>query len=82
MDTLQVNIHEARTQLSKIIQAALNGKLVIIAKGNKPAVRLEVLPFYQRDPFDRRLIAQAMVEDMRLLSRDHRLSGYNIERVW
>jgi len=44
MDTLQVNIHEAKTQLSKLIQAALNGKQVIIAKGNKPIVRLEVLP--------------------------------------
>jgi len=44
MDTLQVNIHEAKTQLSKLIQAALNGKEVIIARGNKPVVRLEVLP--------------------------------------
>ena len=43
MDILQVNIHEAKTQLSKLIQAALNGKEVIIAKGNKPVVRLEVL---------------------------------------
>jgi antitoxin (DNA-binding transcriptional repressor) of toxin-antitoxin stability system len=31
-------------QLSKLIQAALNGKQVIIARGNKPIVRLEVLP--------------------------------------
>ena len=44
MDTLQVNIHEAKTQLSKLIQAAVNGKHVIIARGNKPIVRLEVLP--------------------------------------
>ena len=44
MDTLQVNIHETKTQLSKLIQAALDGKQVIIARGNKPVVRLEVLP--------------------------------------
>ena len=44
MDTLKVNIHEAKTQLSKLIGAALNGREVIIAKGNKPVVRLEVLP--------------------------------------
>ena len=44
MDTLQVNIHEAKTQLSKLIQAAVNGKQVIIARDNKPVVRLEVLP--------------------------------------
>ena len=44
MEILQVNIHEAKTQLSKLIQAALNGKDVIIARGNKPVVRFEVLP--------------------------------------
>ena len=41
---MQVNIHEAKTKLSKLIQEALKGKEVIIAKGNKPVVRLEVLP--------------------------------------
>ena len=49
MDALQVNIHEAKTQLSKLIQAALNGKQVIIARGNKPVVRLEVLPEARSD---------------------------------
>jgi len=28
------------------------------------------------------LIAQAMVEDMQLLSRDSRLSDYEITRIW
>lgn len=41
---IQVNIHEAKTQLSKLIQAAINGQEVIIAKGNKPVVRLDALP--------------------------------------
>ena len=49
MDTLQVNIHEAKTQLSKLIQAAVNGKQVIIARGNQPVVRLEVLPEARSD---------------------------------
>ena len=40
MDTLQVNIHEAKTNLSKLIQKAINGEDVIIAKGNKPIVKL------------------------------------------
>ncbi len=39
------------------------------------------LPFYHRDPFDRMLIAQAIVEEMKLLSRDSRLSGYAIELI-
>ena len=40
----QVNIHEAKTQLSRLIQEALNGTEVIIARDNKPLVRLDVLP--------------------------------------
>lgn len=43
---------------------------------------LTKLPFHHRDPFDRLLIAQAMVEDMQLLSRDTHLSAYAIKRVW
>ena len=40
------------------------------------------LPYHHQDPFDRMLIAQAIVEKMKLLSRDSRLSGYAIELVW
>ena len=40
----QVNIHEAKTHLSRLIQEALDGEEVIIARDNKPLVRLHVLP--------------------------------------
>ncbi len=39
----QVNIHEAKTHLSKLIQEAVAGEDVIIAKGNKPVVKLVAL---------------------------------------
>ena len=45
-------------------------------------VELTNLPFHHRDPFDRMLIAQAMTEDLQLLSRDSRLSAYEIKRIW
>lgn len=44
----QVNIHEAKTHLSKLIEEALRGEEVVIARGNKPLVRLEVLPEAKR----------------------------------
>lgn len=37
---LTVNMHEAKTQLSKLVEAALGGEEVVIAKAGKPAVRL------------------------------------------
>jgi len=45
-------------------------------------VELTKLSFHHRDPFDRMLIAQAMAEDLQLLSRDGRLSAYEIELIW
>ncbi len=35
-----VNIHEAKTHLSRLIQDAIDGEEVIIARGNEPIVRL------------------------------------------
>ena len=40
----KVNIHEAKTHLSKLIQEVLDGEEVIIAKDNKPLVKLIPLP--------------------------------------
>ena len=45
-------------------------------------LELTKLPFHHQDPFDRMLIAQATVEDLQLLSRDGRLSAYEIDRIW
>lgn len=36
----QVNIHEAKTNLSKLLQDALAGKETIIAKAGKPIAKL------------------------------------------
>ncbi|NKQ35434.1 MAG: type II toxin-antitoxin system Phd/YefM family antitoxin [Chloroflexi bacterium] len=40
----QVTIHKAKTHLSRLIQKALAGEEVIIAKGKRPLVKLVVLP--------------------------------------
>ncbi len=37
---MTVNIHEAKTQLSRLIERALSGDAVIIAKAGKPLIRL------------------------------------------
>ena len=37
---MEVNIHEAKTKLSKLIERAVRGEEVIIAKAGRPVVRL------------------------------------------
>lgn len=41
---MQFNVHQAKTQLSKLIERAENGEEVIIARDGKPAVRLTPVP--------------------------------------
>lgn len=43
---------------------------------------LAELAFHHRDPFDRLLIAQAMVENVPLVSKDEQFDRYRIRRVW
>lgn len=40
------------------------------------------LPFHHRDPFDRLLVAQAMVEQMPIVSADPAFDAYPIRRLW
>jgi PIN domain nuclease of toxin-antitoxin system len=44
--------------------------------------QLSRLPFHHRDPFDRMLIAQAMVEKMTVITRDVRFMDYGIDCIW
>lgn len=40
---ITVNIHEAKTQLSKLIDRAVKGEAFVIAKAGKPLVRVTAL---------------------------------------
>ena len=43
---------------------------------------LAELPFHHRDPFDRLLAAQALVEQISVVSVDAALDAYGVQRVW
>lgn len=46
------------------------------------ALYLENLPFHHKDPFDRLLISQAIVENMTLLTADPEFSKYKVNLPW
>lgn len=46
------------------------------------AVAVEKLPFHHRDPFDRMLIAQSMLEGAPVLGTDAIFDAYGIDRIW
>lgn len=42
----------------------------------------ESLNFVHRDPFDRILVAQAVIEDMTIITKDENIPKYDIKTVW
>jgi PIN domain nuclease of toxin-antitoxin system len=45
-------------------------------------VEVAGLTFHHRDPFDRLLIAQAMIETMPIISADSAFDAYGVTRLW
>jgi PIN domain nuclease of toxin-antitoxin system len=45
-------------------------------------LRTYSLPDHHRDPFDRLLIAQAMTEELALVSGDHEVAKYKVRIIW
>jgi PIN domain nuclease of toxin-antitoxin system len=43
---------------------------------------LAKLPFYHKDPFDRLIIAQSLVENMTLVSKDKAFESYPVTIIW
>jgi PIN domain nuclease of toxin-antitoxin system len=46
------------------------------------AVKVSALPFHHRDPFDRLLVAQALVSDMPIVGADGVFDAYGVKRLW
>ena len=44
--------------------------------------RVATLPFHHRDPFDRLLIAQALDDELTVVSADPIFQKYGVRRVW
>jgi PIN domain nuclease of toxin-antitoxin system len=42
----------------------------------------ERLPLHHRDPFDRLIIAQSIVENMPIITSDDAFDAYSITRIW
>lgn len=46
------------------------------------AIKVATLPFHHRDPFDRLLVAQGLVEQLPIVGADNIFNDYGIHRIW
>jgi PIN domain nuclease of toxin-antitoxin system len=44
--------------------------------------QVAILPLFHRDPFDRILLAQAQIEQMKLVTADEILTQYDVNLLW
>lgn len=64
------------------MQALVGLPAVILQMDINHGKILSQLPLHHRDPFDRMLVAQALVEQIPLVSADPHLDVYGIDRRW
>jgi PIN domain nuclease of toxin-antitoxin system len=62
-------------------QLSLNGFSVLEATLRHVSLVAD-MPFHHRDPFDRVLIAQALVEDVPIASNERVFDAYGVNRIW
>ncbi|MGH9837433.1 MAG: type II toxin-antitoxin system VapC family toxin [Blastocatellia bacterium] len=43
---------------------------------------IETMPFHHKDPFDRLLAAQSLIENFAIVSIDGTLDAYGVNRIW
>lgn len=65
-----------------IIEERRRNNLQILPVELSHALYLENLPLHHKDPFDRLLISQAVVENMILVSADANFAKYQVNLLW
>jgi PIN domain nuclease of toxin-antitoxin system len=63
-------------------QQTVRNRLQLLPVRLEHILTVETLPLQHRDPFDRSLVAQAIVENAVIVSRDAILDVYPITRCW
>jgi len=64
-----------------LYQLAQSG-IQLLPIGFEHLVQVSSLPLHHRDPFDRLIIAQSLVENMAVVSADAAFDAYGVSRLW
>ncbi len=65
------------------VRGAIEGQgFVVLPIMSKHTALICTMPLHHRDPFDRLLVAQALAEDITLVSEDATLDAYGVRRLW
>ena len=63
-------------------QETLTNNIALLPIRINHLLNVATLPHHHKDPFDRLIISQAMIENLLIISSDDKFSDYNIKRIW
>jgi PIN domain nuclease of toxin-antitoxin system len=84
---MAVKVSLGKLELDGTVERFVQQHLAVNSFGELPveirhAAGVARLPFYHRDPFDRLLVSQALLEDLAIVSADPTFRRYGVRRVW
>jgi PIN domain nuclease of toxin-antitoxin system len=65
-----------------LLGAVRDAGFVSVSLGFPEAAALESLPWHHNDPFDRLLVAQALVAGIPIVTKDPQIARYQVQIVW
>lgn len=82
---IAIKISRGKLSISKTIEEMIGAvelsNISVLPIRSSHTIQVSRLPFHHKDPFDRMIIAQSIVEDLPLMTLDGDLSPYKIELV-
>jgi len=84
---LQIKIKLEKFSFSEKLEFVVNDEcqendIEILPVSLSHIYNLADVAIHHKDPFDRMLISQAMVEDLTIVTRDERFSDYDVKVLW
>ncbi len=70
------------TPFEQIGQQIINNNFQILPITFQETLILSSLPFYHRDPFDRMIISQSIINNLLIISKDKLFGEYNVKMIW
>jgi PIN domain nuclease of toxin-antitoxin system len=68
--------------LEKSVEALLQQNVQVLSFDLSHVLRVESLAFHHKDPFDRMLIAQSLVDNLTFISNESLFESYGVSRLW
>ena len=71
-----------KTSFSEIGKLIVENDIELLSISIEHLAQVLTLPFHHRDPFDRLIIAQSMVENLQIITKDKDFKSYGIDVFW